>query len=59
MDWTDARTKKDIVQARTPARMVRRGGRRRVIVPWRREAMRPITERRRPFRAEGLAVEEE
>lgn len=32
------------------------GGRRRTSVPWSIEAIRPMTERSRPFRADGLAV---
>lgn len=51
-----ARRKNEIVQATTPARNVVSGFSRRTTVPWSREAMRPIMERRRPLRAEGLAV---
>jgi hypothetical protein len=51
---TRERRKKDTVQARTPARIVIRGGKRRTTVPWRRDAIKPMRERRRPFKAEGL-----
>src|SRR5277367_4980388 len=44
-----ARRKKEARQETTPIFTLRRGGRRRVRPPWRREAMRPMKPRSRPL----------